>query len=263
MASCEHYEQQISALLDGELPDSEREELEAHLRTCEACAAVYTEFQNLSKTMKETVGAPPADLIHNVMTQITAEATDATSVQEARRKRRSWRGLAAMAACFALIAGVVFFSGSDEIRSTLSAGIAFRSQAEEGDGAVWVVPKKATDQVLEANPESAAENVTAAGEDKADDEGEGAAPLLMENDAIKCATPDEETCAKVYALLDDVTDADSAPESEPVCTLPGGEDGAETTTVWIDGGDVIFTRDGEHFLRAAGQAEALQALLNP
>ena len=260
MASCEHYQQQISALLDGELPDSEREALQAHLRSCEACAAVCRDFQNLSKTMKETVGAPPADLIHNVMTQITAEAADAASIQDERRKRRSWRGLAAMAACFALIAGAVFFSGPDEIRSTLSAGIAFRSQAEEGDGAVWVVPKKATDQVLEAVPAADSEPAV----DGEDSSGEtGGAPLLMQNGQTGAAL-DEETSAKVFALLDAVTDAEGAPESEPVCTVPNPEDAdAEPTTVWIDGEDVIFTQDGEHFLCAAGQADALEEILNP
>lgn len=252
MSTCEHFEQQISALLDGELPDSEREALEAHLRTCESCAAVYRDFAGLSQTLKDTVGTPPADLIDRVMAQIGAEAADAESIHEAARRRRSWRGLAAMAACFALIAGVVFFSGSDEVRSTLSAGIAHRVQADEGDGAVWVVPKKATEQVLEAAPALTAENT----EDAAA-EGDTAAPLTLgQNEALN----DEETSAKVFALLDAVTDADGAPEGEPACTIPG-EDGTETR-IWIDGEDLIFTSDGEHFLRAAGQAEALQTLLS-
>ena len=126
-----------------------------------------------------------------------------------------------------IIAGAVFFSGPDEIRSTLSAGIAFRSQAEEGDGAVWVVPKKATDQVLEAVPAADSEPAV----DGEDSSGEtGGAPLLMQNGQTGAAL-DEETSAKVFALLDAVTDAEGAPESEPVCTVPNPEDAdAEPTS---------------------------------
>ena len=34
MSACEHYQQQISQLLDGELPPEQVQTLRAHLRTC-------------------------------------------------------------------------------------------------------------------------------------------------------------------------------------------------------------------------------------
>ena len=37
MSACEHYQQQISQLLDGELPPEQVQTLRAHLRTCPEC----------------------------------------------------------------------------------------------------------------------------------------------------------------------------------------------------------------------------------
>ena len=41
MSACEHYQQQISQLLDGELPPEQVQTLRAHLRTCPECQRVY------------------------------------------------------------------------------------------------------------------------------------------------------------------------------------------------------------------------------
>lgn len=44
MSACEHYQQQISQLLDGELPPEQVQTLRAHLRTCPECQRVYDGF---------------------------------------------------------------------------------------------------------------------------------------------------------------------------------------------------------------------------
>ena len=44
MSACEHYQQQISQLLDGELPPEQVQTLRAHLRTCPECQRVYDDF---------------------------------------------------------------------------------------------------------------------------------------------------------------------------------------------------------------------------
>lgn len=45
MSACEHYQQQISQLLDGELPPEQVQTLRAHLRTCPECQRVYDGFR--------------------------------------------------------------------------------------------------------------------------------------------------------------------------------------------------------------------------
>ena len=44
MSACEHYQQQISQLLDGELPPEQVQTLRAHLRTCPECAIFADTF---------------------------------------------------------------------------------------------------------------------------------------------------------------------------------------------------------------------------
>ena len=47
MSNCMHYQQQISQLLDGELPAEQAQTLRAHLRTCPDCRRVYDDFLSL------------------------------------------------------------------------------------------------------------------------------------------------------------------------------------------------------------------------
>ena len=44
MSSCMRYQQQISQMLDGELPAEQVQTLRAHLRTCPDCQHVYDEI---------------------------------------------------------------------------------------------------------------------------------------------------------------------------------------------------------------------------
>ena len=61
MSACEHYQQQISQLLDGELPPEQVQTLRAHLRTCPECQRVYDGFLALQAAVRDAAAAPPAD----------------------------------------------------------------------------------------------------------------------------------------------------------------------------------------------------------
>ena len=60
MSACEHYQQQISQLLDGELPPEQVQTLRAHLRTCRECQRVYDGFLALQAAVRDAAAAPPA-----------------------------------------------------------------------------------------------------------------------------------------------------------------------------------------------------------
>ena len=60
MSACEHYQQQISQLLDGELPPEQVQTLRAHLRTCPECQRVYDDFLALQAAVRDAAAAPPA-----------------------------------------------------------------------------------------------------------------------------------------------------------------------------------------------------------
>lgn len=73
MSACEHYQQQISQLLDGELPPEQVQTLRAHLRTCPECQRVYDGFLALQAAVRDAAAAPPADLTARIMQQVRQE----------------------------------------------------------------------------------------------------------------------------------------------------------------------------------------------
>lgn len=244
MTDCLNFEQQISAMLDGELPEAEHPALEAHLRTCDSCARAYRAFAGLSAALRELEAEPPADLKGWILSAV--EASKITDLAAERKKRRPWRGLAAIAVCFAVILGVVVFAGPDRVQRSMPAGMLFTLPPEKAESAERTVPAQE-----DANEEAA--NRT----------GEGAS----DGEILGAAIPEplsEAESEKVLALLTEPVEAE-APEAEaqPVCdAVSRTEDGDDSvTTLWIDGDDVIFTADGEHYFRTAGAAAQLLELL--
>ncbi len=263
MADCERMQEMISAWIDGELPESERAELEAHLRTCETCAATERAFRGLSGALKETADeAPPENLTARVLAQIEFEERVKLR-QEAGRHVSPWKSILAAAACFAVIASVGILAGPERLSRATPVGVTFVSQSDEGTGLVEQTAKLAGDSETLRSSEGATVLGMADAESPADAENDAAVTngLTAENAAD---TLDAADSAAVLALLQDAAEPAEAPEGEPACTAAAkGDDGAEQPVpVWIVGDDLVFTKDGEHYLRAADKAEALQDILN-
>ena len=243
MMSCQEYEQQISQLLDGELPEAQQADLQAHLRTCKHCADLYAEFTFLSQALRDP--EPPADLTQRVMNQIREEQIIDLEEQR-RRRRRPWRALAAMAACFAVILGVAWFAGPGALNRAVPTGITLSHPADNAQRA------------LEADvPPTQAET---GGETLAESDQSGQ-PLLL--GTIKPL--DLEQSQKVLALLVNSEETEApAEETEPVCVAASkAETGEEVlTTLWIDGEDVVFTLNGEQYFKTEDAAPELQQLLD-
>ena len=226
MTDCLNFEQQISAMIDGELPEAERQALEAHLKTCPDCMEVYRMFSGVSAAMHDISFEPPADLKERVLQQIEDEKV--TSIEDGR-KRLNWKRYAAMAAAFVVVVGVALFAGRDNIQHGTPAGIVFTN------------PPQAT-AVVRAVPEQ---------------EGAG--------DAIMAPLPEDKSTEAV-ALLGETTETEAPGEAtKPAAVaVTKDEEGEEVvTTLWIDGEDVVFTADGENYLRAENAADDLTALLEP
>ena len=229
MTDCLNFEQQISAMIDGELPEAERQALEAHLKTCPDCMEVYRMFSGVSAAMHDIAFEPPADLKDRVLQQIEDEKI--TPIEDAP-KRRKWKRYAAMAAAFAVVVGVALFAGKDNIQHGTPAGIVFTN------------PPQAT-AVVRAIPEP---------------EGSG--------DAIMAPLPEDKSTEAV-ALLNEApestqTEAPGEATKPAAVAVTKDEEGEDVvTTLWIDGEDVVFTADGENYLRAENAADDLTALLEP
>lgn len=110
MNACDHYEELISMLVDGELSRADHEALMAHLQTCSRCNAMYAVFHDLSGILEEDPAPVPEGLHENIMAGVRR--------QELLRKNRRMRKLglrtaltAAACAVLVLFAAVGFDPG--------------------------------------------------------------------------------------------------------------------------------------------------------
>ena len=252
MPNCQ-YEQQISLLLDGELSGRDASLAEAHLRTCAECARRYEEYRNLSALLGDMLVEPPRGFADSVMARIRAEAEpEVIPIAEARkRKKKSAFGpLLATAAMLTVIIGVVSI-----------AGRGIPTGAELSNSRSQIVDARSPDQAPSRDTEDA-EAFEAVLDDNLDTTAEGS--MDPESFAVVLGvTPqlDEETTAEIRALLKDGKAAEAPAAGEkPVCTLT---DRDVDTLVWIDGEDVIYTEDGEHFFKIEKLADTIKKILNP
>lgn len=248
MPNCQ-YEQQISLLLDGELSGKDASLAEAHLRTCAECAKRYEEYKNLSLLFSDMLVEPPKGFADSVMAQIRAEEKVVPITEAKKKKKKSaFAPLLATAAMLAVIIGVVSI-----------AGRGVPTGASLSQDRVQTVGTRQTEP--EAESEAAGENLAAVLADNLDTAAEGAmdtssfAAVLGVSEQLS-----EKTTGEIRALLKD-GEKTAAPDEdeEPICILTDRE---EDTPVWIDDEDVIYTEDGEHFLRIEKLADTLKTILD-
>ena len=95
--------EKLSALLDGELTDAERDGVLAHLETCEACRTYFAELNALRDALggMEEIDAPEG-FAAGVMARLH-ESADKDAWVAPKPRRRTWRRWAGMAACAAVV----------------------------------------------------------------------------------------------------------------------------------------------------------------
>ena len=103
MTECEKYQELISAMLDGELTESERAQVEAHVKNCDECRAMYEAFAALGSAIVPDEDVP--DTLHSgIMEKVNAAAKAKNTQQKIVRLRP----ILAAAACLVVIVGTVF-----------------------------------------------------------------------------------------------------------------------------------------------------------
>ena len=196
------YKEQLSAFLDGELTDAERDGVLAHLETCEACRTYLAELTALHDAFGdlEDIDAPEG-FAEGVLARLHEEAAP----QQAK-KRNPWRGIATLAACAAVvvlaISAMPRMGGSSG--SSGSTGSAANGSGLNGAESFMITASSAP---AAAEPEAPAE-------------------LLMNtaNDAYgEAAVEENEYAAKDSALTTETAAADlrSGADEAPVLTLSG------------------------------------------
>jgi len=100
--NCNKYEDLISRLIDNELSDSERGELNDHIMHCEACRALYAAFSDISAIIESDLADVPADLTSNIMAEIRRDNIKAVPAVRKNKKAGTYIALAASIAAIAL-----------------------------------------------------------------------------------------------------------------------------------------------------------------
>lgn len=106
MENCIEHQERISALLDGQLPEQERQTLLAHLAECPACQ-MYLDDQLAIQAALTSLEAPaPAGFADTVMARVAQTAQNSPADGKPAKKVipfPHWRRWAAVAACCALV----------------------------------------------------------------------------------------------------------------------------------------------------------------
>ena len=266
MSNCEHYRQQISQLLDGELPAGQAQTLRAHLRTCPDCRRAYDDFLAIQAAVRDAAAEPPADLTARIMQQVRREPvpmaprtatptrpvrhTQPASIRKApakpaaRKRPASDRTspllpISVIAACLALILGATLWfaphrnpssdSGTalDSSRTpTVTVSPSVKDEAE-GNRKQDALPAAENEPVLDDSVSSLLFSVPA--EDSAD--------------STTLHISDRKTIEELSALLVRTHPAQPVDAAQtPLCVLEETNADGTTTrvTVWRDGKDVIF-----------------------
>ncbi len=89
--TCTEMDARIDALLDGELPDDERAEVEAHLAGCAACAALHADLVALRNRARATPREiPPPPAVWEAVERLTARDSRLATRESRRSPRSPW-----------------------------------------------------------------------------------------------------------------------------------------------------------------------------
>lgn len=92
-------QEQIEALLDGELTGPEGEAVLAHLRDCPGCRSYYRQLLAMEQALRADTAPIPEDLLPDIMGRVHATSQ--------RRRRQPWlRAAMGMAACLVVVLGI-------------------------------------------------------------------------------------------------------------------------------------------------------------
>lgn len=98
MSECDKYQEMISQMLDGELPEPHKTELVKHLGYCPDCRRVYDAFSAISLSLGET--AAPEGFAGDVMAAVRTQGVHGSGRSKAPGK--SLARYLALAACLVL-----------------------------------------------------------------------------------------------------------------------------------------------------------------
>ncbi len=132
-------QEQIEALLDGELTGPEGDAVLAHLRDCPGCRSYYRQLLAMEQALRADTAPIPEDLLPDIMGRVHATSQ--------RRRRQPWlRAAMGMAACLVVVLGIYLV----------------RQQAEKGGDSLFsgILPDSSANNSVGADEDTFTDEVT-------------------------------------------------------------------------------------------------------
>ena len=129
MNPCEHWEELLSARLDGPLTQEEARQLEDHLAACPRCRQYARDLEETQKALQAWAAEPPPAVAAAILDAVRKEP------RPAKRPRRAWMSLAA-AVLALVIWGAVQLPGLGESAESAAPDSAVMEQGpmEDSEG---------------------------------------------------------------------------------------------------------------------------------
>lgn len=246
MSECTKIQELISALVDGEVSESEKTEIEKHIEACPECKAMFEAFTAVSESLFE-LEEVPENLHESIMREVK---------NEGRKKKSPWLKILPLAACFALVIFAAFSINGAEPDPSDNMLV----------GAVGT-PVAETDSSEDETANSFAVNGSA----EVILRGDSEAPALPEGaiaaDRTKSYTVSAVSSEKIRELLTPVPDgesnSDNKTKEEPVQSLTvvfSNDDGDETVQVYF-AGDTAYADFGDGLVEVTGTPDEISELL--
>lgn len=132
MENCSKYQERISALLDGMLPEEERLELLEHMANCPACQAYFDDQTAIHNAMTSLDAQAPAGFTETMMARVRETKQDAPANKVIAFPH--WRRWAATAACCAAaVLGIIGLGGPHELGPAANRDLAAYSLSRTED----------------------------------------------------------------------------------------------------------------------------------
>ncbi|MDO4815512.1 MAG: zf-HC2 domain-containing protein [Bacillota bacterium] len=125
MSNCEHYAELISAMIDGEISENEKAEIEAHTSQCAECRKMLEAFAAVSESLEELEDLP-SGLHDGIMKKVkTAD----------KRKKPAWTKILPLAACLTVVifGGVKLMNTPDAKDNTMETADMYSVRTENSD----------------------------------------------------------------------------------------------------------------------------------
>ncbi len=153
MNPCEHWEELLSARLDGPLTQEEARQLEDHLAACPRCRQYARELEETHKALQYWGTQPPPAVAEAILDAVRKDP------RSAKRPRRAWKALAAAAVLALVIWGAVQLPGlgeTAESASTASDGAVMEQDPMEDIGDSQKTNEEYSQESASAEPEASA-----------------------------------------------------------------------------------------------------------